>query len=75
MFFDNSKYFIFDKTITSSNGDKVQIYRLNNEVLDEDSLNNWASGLRNNYVEENLLDSLVSGTGLTKKEFLEEYIS
>ena len=74
MFFDNSKYFIFDKTITSSNGDKVQIYRLNNEVLDEDSLNNWASGLRNNYVEENLLDSLVSGTGLTKKEFLEKNI-
>ena len=74
MFFDNSKYFTFNKTITSSNGDKVQMYKLNNEVLDEDSLNNWASGLRNNYVEENLLDSLVSGTGLTKKEFLEKNI-
>lgn len=74
LFFDNSKYFTFDKSIPSSSGDKIQIYRLNNELLDDDSLNNWASGLRDNYVEEILLDSLVKGTGLTQEEFLERNI-
>ena len=74
MFFDNSKYFILDKVITSSKGDKIQVYILNNEVLDDDSLNKWAFGLRNNYVKENLLDSLISGTGLTQKEYLEKHI-
>lgn len=74
LFFDNSKYFIFDRSIASSSGDEVQVYRLNNELLDDDSLNNWASGLRDNYVEEILLESLAKGTGLTQKEFLEKNI-
>lgn len=74
LFFNNSQYFIFDKSIHSSYGDEVQIYRLNSEIVDEDSLNKWALGLRNNYVEENLLESLVQGTGLTTKEFLEKNV-
>lgn len=74
LFFDNSKYFIFDKSIPYSSGDEIQVYRLNNELLDDSSLNNWASGLRDNYVEEILLESLVKGTGLTQKEFLEKNI-
>ena len=74
MFFDNSKYFILDKSVQSSSGDEIQVYKLNNELLDDNSLNNWASGLRNNYVEEILLESLVKGTGLTQKEFLEKNI-
>jgi hypothetical protein len=74
LFFDNSKYFILEKPIPYSNEDKIQVYKLNNELLDEDSLNSWASGLRDNYVEENLLESLVKGTGLTQKEYLEKNI-
>ena len=74
LFFDNSKYFIFDKSIPYSNGDEIQVYKLNNELLDDDSLNSWASGLRDNYVEEILLEFLVKGTGLTQKEFLEKNI-
>jgi hypothetical protein len=74
LFFDNSKYFIFDKSIPCSSGNKIQVYKLNNDLLDDNSLNNWASGLRDNYVEEILLESLVKGTGLTQKEFLEKNI-
>lgn len=74
MYFDNSKYFIFDKTIKTQNGDEIQVYRLNNELVDDTSLNKWAIGLRSNYVEEKKLDSLISGTGLTPKEFLEKRI-
>lgn len=74
MFFDNSKYFMFDKSIYSRNGDEIQVFSLNKELLDDNSLNTWASGLRDNYVEENLLESLVKGTGLTRKEFLEKNI-
>jgi hypothetical protein len=74
LFFDNSKYFKFDKSIPCSSGNKIQVYKLNNDLLDDNSLNNWASGLRDNYVEEILLESLVKGTGLTQKEFLEKNI-
>lgn len=74
LFFDNSKYFVFDKSISYSNGKEIQVYKLDNELLDDSILNNWASGLRNNYVEEILLEPLVKGTGLTKQEFLEKNI-
>lgn len=74
MFFNNSQYFEFDKEIISSNGTKVKIYKLNNEILDEEALNKWAYGMRNNYVEEHLLESLIAGTGLTKKQYLEQNI-
>lgn len=74
LFFDNSKYFIFDKSIPTSSGEEIQVYKLNSELLDDNSLNNWALGLRDNYVEEILLESLVRGTGLTQKEFLEKNI-
>lgn len=72
--FDNSKYFVFDKSISYSNGKEIQVYKLDNELLDDSILNNWALGLRNNYVEEILLEPLVKGTGLTKQEFLEKNI-
>ena len=74
MFFDNGKYFVFDKSIPYSSGKEIQVYKLNNELLADSILNSWASGLRNNYVEEILLESLVRGTGLTQKEFLEKNI-
>ena len=74
LFFDNSQYFIFDKSIYTSSGKEIQVYKLNSEFLDDDSLNNWAIGLRNNYIEENLLEQAISGTGLTKKEYLEKMI-
>lgn len=74
MFFDNSKYFVFDKELCSSQGDKINIYKLANELLDDDSLNTWASSLRNNYCEEHLLDSLINGTGLSKEEYLKTMV-
>lgn len=74
LYFDNSEFFKFDRSILSKNGNKIDVFRLKNDLLDDNSLNNWASGLRNNYVEKNLLESLVEGTGLTQKEFLEKNI-
>lgn len=74
MFFDNGKYFVFDKSIPYSSGKEIQVYKLNNELLADSILNSWASGLRNNYVEEILLEPLIKGTGLTKQEFLEKNI-
>lgn len=74
MFFDNSKYFVFEKELCSSQGNKINIYKLDNELLDDDSLNTWASSLRNNYCEEHLLDSLMNGTGLSKEEYLKKMV-
>ena len=68
LFFDNSKYFVFDKSIPYSSGKEIQVYKLNNELLADSILNSWASGLRNNYVEKSLLEPLIKGTGLTQKE-------
>lgn len=74
MIFDNSKYFVFDQSMTDSRGNEIQVYKLDNGLLDDSILSDWASGLRDYYVEECLLESLVKGTGLTKKEFLEKNI-
>lgn len=74
MFFDNSQFFEFEKELVSPNGTRVEIYKLNHEILTEESLNDWALGLRNNYVEESLLERLISGTGLTKEEYLRKFI-
>ena len=74
MFFDNSKYFVFDKSIPYSSGKEIQVYKLNNALLADSILNSWASGLRNNYIDEHLLEQAISGTGLTKKEYLKKMI-
>lgn len=74
MFFDNSKYFIFDREIRSSQGDIIKIFKLANDLVDEKSLDMWASSLKNNYCEECFLNSLISGTGLTRKEYLENFV-
>ena len=74
LFFDNKKYFIFDNSIISSRGEEIQVYKFNTELLNENSLNNWALGLRYNYIEKDLLELAISGTGLTKKEYLEKMI-
>lgn len=74
LFFDISKYFVLDNSIAYSSGKEIQIYKLNNELLPDSVLNSWAAGLRNNYVEEILLEPLIKGTGLTKQEFLEQRI-
>lgn len=74
LFFDNKKYFIFYNSIISSRGEEIQVYKFNTELLDDNSLNNWALGLRYNYIEKDLLELAISGTGLTKKEYLEKMI-
>lgn len=58
----------------SFEGDKINIFNLDNEALDDDSLRDWALSLRNNYVEEHLLKQAISGTGLDKQEYLEKMI-
>lgn len=74
MFFDNSKYFLLDKKLKTSTGKYIDVYKLDNKNLNENVLNEWALGLRSNYVEEELIESYMQGTGLTKKEYLERNI-
>lgn len=74
MFFNNKEYFLLDKELKTSHGKVIQVYKLNKEILDEKCMNEWALGLRNNYVEEQIIESLVRGTGLTKEEYLKNNI-
>lgn len=74
MFFNNSQYFVFDKSLHSRNEYEVKIYKLNKQFLNDNTLNKWALGLRGNYVEDFLLEHLVNGTGLTQKEYLKRNI-
>lgn len=74
MFFDNSKYFLLDKKLKTSTGKYIDVYKLDNKNLSENVLNEWALGLRSNYVEEELIESYMQGTGSTKKEYLERNI-
>lgn len=74
MFFDNSEYFLLDKKLKTSRGKCIDVYKLNNETLSEKVLNEWALGLRSNYVKEGLIETYMQGTGLTKKEYLEKRV-
>lgn len=72
--FDNSQYFVFDKELISDAGRKVKVYELCSDIKNGEVLNNWAAGLRDYYIEENLIEPLLSGMGMTKKEYLEKNI-
>lgn len=74
LFFNNRDYFKYEKSISSRDGNIIKVFSLSNDLLDENILNAWASGLRDNYVEERLLKSLVNGTGLTQQAFLQKHI-
>lgn len=74
MFFNNSEYFLLDKELNTLAGKNIKVYKLNKETLNDEYLNEWALGLRNNYIEEQLIETLIKGTGLTKKEYLETNI-
>ncbi|NLY20775.1 MAG: DUF1837 domain-containing protein [Tissierellia bacterium] len=74
MKFNNSQYFIFKKELISNSGKKAKIYELRNDIEEEAILDDWARSLRDYYIEEHMIDILLSGTGLTKKEYLAQNI-
>lgn len=54
--------------IITDDGDNVEVFEL--IEIDEKAFKEWAVHFRQNYCEDSLLDRLVSGTGMTKKEYL-----
>lgn len=54
--------------IITDDGDNVEVFELS--FVDEIALKEWATHFRHNYCDDDMLDSLVSGTGMTKKEYL-----
>lgn len=55
--------------VTTDDGEIVEIFELSSNISDE-YLNEWATHFRQNYCTDDMLDLLVSGTGMTKKEYL-----
>ena len=55
--------------ITTKDNEIVEIFELSSNISDE-CLNEWATHFRQNYCADDILDSLISGTGMTKKEYL-----
>lgn len=55
--------------ITTKDNEIVEIFELSSNISDE-CLNEWATHFRQNYCTDDILDSLISGTGMTKKEYL-----
>lgn len=65
-------YLVKTTELTTNDGDIVEIFELKSTMPDE-VFDEWAIHFRQNYVADSLLDSLVSGTGKTKQEYLLEY--
>ncbi len=72
--FDNGQYFVFVKDITLPSNKIIKVYELVKDLQDDHVLNLWAKSLRNYYIEENLIDDLYTGTGLSKSEYLQKNI-
>ena len=57
------------KDITTVEGEVVEVFELLPSI-NEEEFNEWASCFRQNYCADDILDSLVHGTGMTKKEYI-----
>ena len=55
--------------ITTEEDEIVEIFELSSNISDE-CLNEWATHFRQNYCNDDMLELLISGTGMTKKEYL-----
>ena len=56
------------KNILTDEGQPVEVYELTD--IEEPAFREWANHFRQNYCNDSILDSLVSGTGMTKQEYL-----
>lgn len=56
------------KNILTDEGQTVEVYEL--MIIEESAFKEWANRFRQNYCADGILDSLVSGTGMTKQEYL-----
>lgn len=62
---------IKQKDIVTDEGEIVEAYELSK--IEESAVKEWASHFRQNYCEDELLELLVSGTGMTKQQYLLSY--
>ena len=58
--------------ITTDSGESVEVYELLDEI-DSDAFDEWSTHFRNQYCSDEILDDLVRGSGLSKKDFLLQY--
>lgn len=63
------KYLIKQDNILTDDGEIVEVYELSDNI-DPTSFDEWANHFRNQYCPDGMIDMLVSGTGLTKEEYL-----
>ena len=54
--------------IITDEGQVVEVYELS--AIEDSAFKEWANHFRQNYCVDSILDSLVNGTGMTKKEYL-----
>jgi len=56
--------------ITTACGKEVPIYTFNPDMTDEATMSAWARHFRNHYCDDNEIDELRDGTGLSRSEYL-----
>lgn len=60
------------KDITADEGEVVEVFELLTNI-DDAAFNEWATCFRQNYCADDMLESLVRGTGMTKQQYLLAY--
>lgn len=58
------------ETITTACGKQAPIYTFNPDMDDDATLSAWAKHFRNHYCDDNEIDELREGTGLSRTEYL-----
>lgn len=61
-----------NETISTTDGRMISIYSLQYQNESNGILSQWSNHLRNHYCEDSELDLFIDGTGLTRKQFLEQ---
>lgn len=59
------------KNVLTDEGHIVEVYELAD--IEMTAFNEWANHFRQNYCRDDIIDSLISGTGMTKQEYLLSY--
>lgn len=53
-------------------GKQVPVFAFEHDITDEECLSSWARHFRNHYCDDEEIDALRDGTGLSRKEYLEK---
>ena len=59
-----------EENLTTIDGKPIKVFSFNYDSNDSETMSAWAKHFRNHYCSDELIDTLISGTGLSRTDYL-----